>query len=82
MVFFHITMRWSFWGSRIRLGHATLYTLRSVSSIQHGEVYPELLFMDDSEEGKRVVLHPAILWKLINVRNHLARAQTKTKPKF
>ena len=23
-------MRWSFWGSRIRLGHATLYTWRSV----------------------------------------------------
>jgi len=53
-----------------------------ISSIQHGEVYPELLFMDDSEEGKRVALHPAILWKLVNVRNHLARAQTKTKPQF
>ena len=24
--------------------------------IQHGEVYPELLFMDDSEDGKRVAL--------------------------
>ena len=53
-----------------------------ISSIQHGEVYPELLFMDDAEEGKRVALHPAILWKLINVRNHLARTQTKTEPKF
>jgi hypothetical protein len=53
-----------------------------ISSIHHGEVYPELLFMDDSKEGKRVSLHPTMLWKLINVRNHLARAQTKTKSKF
>jgi hypothetical protein len=51
-------------------------------SIQHGELYPELLFMNNPEEGKRVALHPAILWKLVNVRNHLVRAQTKTKPQF
>ena len=51
-----------------------------IASIQHGELYPELLFMDDPEEGKRMALHPAILWKLVNVRDHLARVQTKPKP--
>lgn len=50
-----------------------------IASIQHGELYPELLFTDDPEEGKRMALHPAILWKLVNVRGHLARGKTKPK---
>ena len=52
-----------------------------ITSIQHGELYPELLFTDDPEEGKRTALHPAILWKLVNVRAHLARGKTKPKPR-
>ena len=52
-----------------------------IASIQHGELYPELIFTDDPEEGKRMALHPAILWKLVNVRNHLARGETKSKPR-
>lgn len=50
-----------------------------IASIQQGELFPELLFTDDPEEGKRMALHPAILWKLVNVRAHLARGKTKPK---
>jgi predicted nucleotidyltransferase component of viral defense system len=50
-----------------------------IASIQHGELYPELLFRDNPEEGNRMALHPAILWKLFNVRVHLERGETKPK---
>ena len=50
-----------------------------ITSIQQGELHPELLFTDDPEEGKRMALHPAILWKLVNVRAHLERGKTKPK---
>jgi len=53
---------------------------RYIASIQAGELDPELLFPDDPEEAKRMAEHPAILWKLVNVRDHLARRETKTKP--
>ena len=43
-----------------------------------GNSYPELLFSDAPEEAKRMAGHPAILWKLVNARAHLA--QRKTKP--
>lgn len=52
-----------------------------IASIQHGELYPELLFGDDPEEGNRMALHPAILWKLFNVRDHLEQGKTKSKPR-
>jgi len=52
-----------------------------IASIQHGELYPELIFTDDPEEIKRMALHPAVLWKLVNVRSHLARGETKSKPR-
>jgi len=44
-----------------------------ISSIQQGKLYPELLIRDDPEEAKRMALHPAILWKLLNVRAQLAK---------
>ncbi|MCJ7595848.1 MAG: nucleotidyl transferase AbiEii/AbiGii toxin family protein, partial [Desulfobacterales bacterium] len=44
-----------------------------IASIERGEVRPELLFADDPEAAQRVTEHPAILWKVINVREHLAR---------
>jgi len=46
-----------------------------IASIQQGELYPELLFTDDPEEGNRMALHPAILWKLHNVRAQLAQGK-------
>ena len=51
-----------------------------IASIQRGELDPELLFPDDPEEAKRIAAHPAILWKLINVRDYLARGEIKPKP--
>ena len=39
-----------------------------ISSIQRGEVFPEMLFEDDPEEGKRMALHPAILWRRMEKR--------------
>jgi predicted nucleotidyltransferase component of viral defense system len=42
-----------------------------ITSIERGELRPELLFSDDPETAKRVAEHPAILWKITNVRAHL-----------
>lgn len=44
-----------------------------VTAVAHGELKPELLFPDNLEEAGRVAAHPAILWKLQNVKNYLAR---------
>jgi predicted nucleotidyltransferase component of viral defense system len=44
-----------------------------IVSIQRGELHPELLFPNDPDEGSRLAEHPAILWKLVNVRTHMAR---------
>ncbi len=44
-----------------------------IASIERGELCPELLFPDDPEAAKRIAEHPAILWKITNVRSHLAR---------
>ncbi|MGD2016248.1 MAG: hypothetical protein PVG84_21060, partial [Desulfobacterales bacterium] len=48
-----------------------------VASIQQGKLYPELLFRDAPAEAKRMASHPAILWKLLNVRSQLAQGKTK-----
>ena len=50
------------------------YTL----AIQRGELRTDLLFTEDPE-GKRLGEHPAIQWKLLNVRGHLARLQGQRK---
>ena len=44
-----------------------------IASIERGELCPELLFPDDPEAAKRITAHPAILWKITNVRSHLER---------
>jgi predicted nucleotidyltransferase component of viral defense system len=46
---------------------------RFIAAIQQGELRPELLFPNDPEEAGRILAHPAILWKIENVRNYLAR---------
>ena len=48
-----------------------------IDSIKCGEVRPELLFPDDLEAAQRIAEHPAILWKVTNVRTHLARRAKK-----
>jgi hypothetical protein len=48
-----------------------------IASIQQGKLYPELLFRDAPAEANRMASHPAILWKLLNVRSQLAQGKTK-----
>jgi len=48
-----------------------------IASIECGELRPELLFADDEETAQRVARHPAILWKVSNVRIHLAQRRKK-----
>lgn len=48
-----------------------------INSIERGVVRPELLFGDDPEAAQRLAGHPAILWKIANVREHLARRDKK-----
>jgi predicted nucleotidyltransferase component of viral defense system len=44
-----------------------------IASIERGEVHPEMLFVDDPEAAQRLAEHPAILWKVANVRAHLKK---------
>lgn len=50
-----------------------------LAAINEGELRPELIFPKDSEEASRLAQHPAILWKVANVRAHLARKGRKIK---
>ena len=44
-----------------------------LAAIQQGELRPELLFAKGSQDYRVVGSHPAIEWKLANVRSHLAK---------
>ena len=44
-----------------------------VESIARGDARAELLFPDDPTTAERAATHPAILWKLRNVREQLER---------
>jgi hypothetical protein len=44
-----------------------------VAAIYRGELRADLLFPDDPAEAGRLANHPAIQWKIINVRQHLDR---------
>jgi predicted nucleotidyltransferase component of viral defense system len=50
-----------------------------VAGIMRGELLPHLLFSPGSKDAKTIGEHPAILWKLQNVRNHLAKQSEKRK---
>jgi len=41
-----------------------------LAAIQRGELFVNLLFPNDVAEAERMAKHPAILWKLANVRAH------------
>ena len=49
-----------------------------LTAINEGELRPELIFPKDSEEASCLAQHPAILWKVANVRAHLARKGPKS----
>jgi predicted nucleotidyltransferase component of viral defense system len=46
-----------------------------INGINKGEMLSELLFPDEPDEAARFAGHPAILWKLSNVRAHLKRTE-------
>lgn len=50
-----------------------------LAAIHQGELRTELLFPNDAAEAARIAEHPAILWKLANVRAHLKRPSRKPK---
>jgi predicted nucleotidyltransferase component of viral defense system len=50
-----------------------------LAAIYRGELRPELLFPSDASEADRMARHPAILWKIANVRAHLKRHNRKPK---
>lgn len=58
----------------------TAAELEYVESIHSGEIRPQLLFPDDAIMAKLIHNHPAICWKLENVRRHMANGK-RTRPK-
>jgi hypothetical protein len=44
-----------------------------IVAIHRGDIMLDLLFPDDAEEAARLARHPAILWKIENVRAYRAR---------
>ncbi|RJQ57343.1 MAG: hypothetical protein C4530_12815 [Desulfobacteraceae bacterium] len=50
-----------------------------VAGILRGELLPHLLFTPGSKDTKTITEHPAVLWKVLNVRNHLAKQSEKRK---
>jgi len=48
----------------------TLHEKEYLQKIQEGVLQPEILFPDAPEESAKFAVHPAILWKVTNVRSH------------
>jgi len=44
-----------------------------MSAVQNGELLTELIFPGASEEARRIASHPAIQWKIKNVRAHVSK---------
>lgn len=42
-----------------------------LDSVQKGDIHLELLFPSEPQEALRIAEHPAIRWKMVNVRAHL-----------
>jgi predicted nucleotidyltransferase component of viral defense system len=49
-----------------------------ITAIHRGDLRLDLLFPDDAAESARLALHPAILWKLENVRAFHSRTHRKS----
>jgi predicted nucleotidyltransferase component of viral defense system len=63
------------WVAISHLMELTEPEIKFISALQRGELCPELLFPDSLKQARQVANHPAILWKLVNVRNHLVKAK-------
>lgn len=49
----------------------TIHEKEYLQKIQEGVLQPEILFPNAPEESEKFSTHPAILWKIANVRSHL-----------
>ena len=67
---------WSRVGKLLALGPSEE---RFLANLQEGKLSTELLFQGDLEEARRIAGHPAIQWKVENVRGHIARSAKKRK---
>ena len=47
-----------------------------LEAVNRGQLRPELLFPDDPQEAGRIASHPAILWKITNVRSLPAKRKS------
>jgi len=52
---------------------------RFLADLQEGKLSTELVFQGDLEEARRIAGHPAIQWKVENVRGHIAQGVKKRK---
>jgi len=48
-----------------------------LQKIQEGVLQPEILFPDALEEAAKFAVHPAIMWKITNVRSHLKARKSR-----
>lgn len=49
--------------------------LEFIESLQLGDFHPEILFPDDPETAERLAMHPALLWKAQNAKQHSAKSK-------
>ena len=61
------------WAAISHLMELTEPDAKYIAGIHRGELLTELLFPDRPEDARQAAAHPAILWKLVNVRDHLAK---------
>lgn len=61
------------WEAISHLMALTEKEIRFITATQSGKLLPELLFLDFPETTLQVAAHPAIQWKLVNVRSHIAK---------
>ena len=65
------------WSVISHLMRPTENEAKFIDSIVSGVLCPELLFPNNPEESRRVAMHPAILWKMMNVRAHIRKHNEK-----
>jgi len=63
-----IEKTWVVMGPLLKLSESEL---EYIAAIHRGEMRPELLFPGDPAKSSRLARHPAVAWKLLNVRKHL-----------
>jgi predicted nucleotidyltransferase component of viral defense system len=68
------------WDAVKHLTRPTRTESQYLAALAQGELRPELLFPGDAASTRRVKTHPALLWKLENVRAHLGRARPPDRP--